>query len=104
MLLLQAGLKIQLYFILDMFWPVSNIWMLATGITVITANRLHGWMRYIPLVAGLWLPLHLVGLGFGLTREVMLIGGLYSAIAWTLLGLVVLRLDAKQSFLKPHIA
>lgn len=105
MLLFQISLSSKLYFILDMFWPVSNIWMLVTGITVVTAKRLRGWMRYVPLMVGLWLPLNLVGLGlaFGLTQPIMLVGGVYSAIAWTLLGLVIYQLGAK-TFSKPHMA
>jgi hypothetical protein len=106
MLLFQVGLNTSLYFILDLFWPVSNIWMLATGITVIAAKRLQGWMRYVPLMVGLWLPLCLVGLGavFGFNQQTMFIGGGYSAIAWLLLSVVVYQAGANESFFKPHMA
>jgi hypothetical protein len=106
MLLLQVGLKSPLYIVLDLFWPVSNIWMLATGITVATANRLQGWMRFVPLLVGLWLPLCLVFLGlvFGFTPEVNMVGGVYSLVAWLLLGFVIYRLGNGATFLKPHIA
>lgn len=105
MLLAQIGLHTKGYFILDLFWPVSNIWMLATGITVATAKRLRGWMRYVPLIVGLWIPVTLLLMGmFGKQSPAMLISGLYSAIAWVLLGGVVYQLDLKRAFLKPYMA
>lgn len=106
MLLLQTGLKTPYYFMLDLFWPISNIWMLVTGITVVAAKRLNGWMRYVPLAVGLWLPLCLVllGLTFGFTPAINTVGGVYSAVAWTLLGLVVYRMDPQPAMLKPQLA
>lgn len=104
MLLLQIGLSSKLYFILDLFWPVSNIWMLATGITVVTAKRLKSWMRYIPLAVGLWIPVTLLLMLGSSKIPSMMLSGLYSAIAWMLLGLVVYQLESRQTFLKPHIA
>lgn len=46
-----------LFRILDSCWPLSNTWMLVTGITALAAKQLAGWKRFMPLVAGLWLPL-----------------------------------------------
>lgn len=91
--IMDPGAETVLYRVLDFFWPISNLWMLVTGITVVTAKVLNGWMRFIPLVVGLWLP---VNIGFmsammGQTNTGMIVGGLYSAIAWSLLGIVVLR-------------
>jgi hypothetical protein len=105
MLLLQVGLHTKLYFILDLFWPVSNIWMLATGLTVVTAKRLQGRMRYVPLIVGLWVPVTLPLIGiWGMQSPAMLISGLYSTVAWTLLGVVVYQVHSKQTFLKPSMA
>jgi hypothetical protein len=106
MLLLQIGVKTPYYFVLDLFWPISNLWMLATGITILVAKRLQGWMRFVPLVVGLWLPLCLVLLGglFGFTPTINLIGGFYSAVAWTLLGVVVYRMDTRTALLAPQLA
>jgi hypothetical protein len=105
MLATQLGITTKLYFVLDLFWPISNIWMLATGISIITAKRLEGFSRYMPLLVGLWLPLTVLAMVVaGNNIMVTWISGLYSAIAWSLLALVVLRLAVRQRFLKAHMA
>jgi hypothetical protein len=80
----------SLFWILDAFWPISNILMLIIGITVVRANRLKGWKRFSPLLCGLWLPLTIIGVNlFGKTPEVMLISGMYSAFTWMLMAYMV---------------
>jgi hypothetical protein len=66
--------------------------MLVTGITIAMKGALKGWEGYIPLAVGAWLPFGLVGwLIFSRTPGLLLFMNVYSAIAWTLMALVVLR-------------
>ncbi|RIV18072.1 hypothetical protein DYU11_29385 [Fibrisoma montanum] len=88
--LVAPTFKPTLFWALDMCWPLSNVLMLIYGITVIVANRLPGWQRFVPLLCGLWLPMALTSkfwlpseLGFSLVTA-------YSAVAWSLLALVIL--------------
>ncbi|RYZ54152.1 MAG: hypothetical protein EOO14_14600 [Chitinophagaceae bacterium] len=75
-----------LYTILDLFWPLSNLCMLVSGITIYAKKVLTGWQRYMPLLVGLWLPFAVVLWAlFSRTQEVLLVGNLYSAIAWSLM-------------------
>jgi hypothetical protein len=64
--------------------------MLAIGIKALTAKKLQGWKRYVPLFVGLWFPATVVpAMAFGFTH----LAGPYSAIAFTLLGLIVYKAD-----------
>ena len=91
--IMNPGAETVLYRVLDLFWPISNLWMLATGITIVVAKVLMGWMRYVPLIVGLWLPLNLAFMSamMGQTNLGMIVGGVYSALAWSLLGLVIFK-------------
>ncbi|MBF9219828.1 hypothetical protein [Hymenobacter ruricola] len=81
----------------DAFWPISNVFMLATGAAVARARRLRGWARWVPLGVGCWFPFTmLLGLAFG-RSEVVLYGMTgYSVVAWFCLGLVVFRLPVPR--------
>lgn len=74
----------------DIFWPLSNLFMLVTGIAIIKAKSITGFKRFIPFLMGLWLPITGVAMNI-LNPDVVLIAfsGPYSAIAWGLLGLVI---------------
>jgi hypothetical protein len=75
---------------LDLFWPISNTFMLVTGLTILLTKKVEGWQRYIPLIVGLWLPTGVISiLVFGKTNLTATIVSIYSAIAWSLLGLSV---------------
>jgi len=79
-----------LYFALDMFWPVSNLFMIVVGIAIMKAGILQGWKRYIPLIVGLWFPLGLVTWAIA-GKEISFIQmDLYSIVCWGLMGFVVL--------------
>jgi hypothetical protein len=82
-----------LYWVLDMFWPISNIFMFATGLTIILAKRLQGWKRFITLFVGLWFPMTVVlsPMLWGRGNTTLIIVSLYSIIGWALLGLAVFR-------------
>ncbi|GHB75378.1 hypothetical protein [Persicitalea jodogahamensis] len=86
-----------LYRTLDLFWPISNLVMIGVGIAVIRARRLRGWKRYIPLMCGLWLPFTMLvwsklPFGFHLTNA-------HTALAWTLLALVVFTSHESDSII-----
>ena len=77
-----------LFQILDMCWPLSNVWMLVIGITAVRARKLQGWKRFVPLVVGLWFPITVIP---AVTMGYFVLAGPYSAIAFALLGLVVYK-------------
>jgi hypothetical protein len=83
------GRESIIFNITDAAWPLSMLWMLVVGITVIRANRLPGWQRFVPLLCPFWLLIAIAGsmalggaaggfLGFG-----------YAAVLWALLGYAV---------------
>lgn len=85
--------KPTLFYIVDLGWPLSNLLMLPIGIAVIRARQLDGWQRWVPLTVGLWLPITLLVKNVSALRYLPL---LYSAVAWTLLAVVVLLESARQ--------
>ena len=79
----------------DAAWPLSMLWMIVVGITVIGAKRLSGWQRFVPLLCPFWLPLAVVGtIAFGETGGLIGVG--FAAVLWALLGYVVVRSDSRQ--------
>jgi hypothetical protein len=78
----------NLFFYWDLFWPLSNCMMLVTGISIAIAGRLHEWRRWIPLMAGLWLPFMMI-IKFYLSSEyIAYVGGTYSLLMWTLMAYI----------------
>jgi len=83
-----------LFYVIDAIgWPFDNIFMLATGIAIISAKQLEGWKRFVPLFVGMWFPntvviTHII---FGSGNTELLIVGSYSVLAWALLGLTVFQ-------------
>jgi hypothetical protein len=83
--------KSQLFWTLDMFWPLSHLLMIVFGVAVIRANRLPGWYRFVPLLCGFWLPVAM-STKFLLSSTMSLsIGVIYNVVAWCLLALVAFR-------------
>jgi hypothetical protein len=82
-----------LFRVLDACWPLSNVWMLAIGITAVRAGRLQGWKRFVPLFAGLWFPITVIP---AMTMGYFFLAGPYSFAAFALLGFVVYKLEDKQ--------
>ena len=81
----------------DTAWPLSMLWMIVVGVTVIVAKRLSGWQRFVPLLCPLWLLITItLSIAFGDT-----VGGIvgfgYAAVLWALLGYVVVRSDSLQA-------
>jgi hypothetical protein len=91
--IIQPGSSTALYWVLDMFWPISNIFMFATGLTIVFAKRLQGWKRFVTLFVGLWFPVTIVlsPMLWGRGDTTLLIVSLYSIIGWALLGLAVYK-------------
>ena len=75
--------------ITDAAWPLSMLWMVAVGVTVVAARRLSGWRRFVPLLCPFWLPIAVV-LSAAFGDAAGLVGLGYSAVLWALLGYVVL--------------
>lgn len=80
----------------DAAWPLSMLWMIVVGVTVIVTKRLSGWQRFVPLLCPLWLPIAItLSIALGDT-----VGGIvgfgYAAVLWALLGYVVVRSDSPQ--------
>ena len=74
----------------DLFWPLSNVIMLIVGITVIAVKRLPGWKRYVPLATGIWFPLAMLSSLIDGKFLSYFFGGIYSALGWALLALVII--------------
>ena len=83
------GRESIIFNITDAAWPLSMLWMLVVGITVIRTNRLSGWQRFVPLLCPFWLLIAIVGsIAFGEAAGGYLGLG-YAAILWGLLGYIV---------------
>ena len=97
LVLIQADQSTPLFFITDKFWPLSNLFMIVTGATVLKANKLPAPMRWIPLLVGLWLPISILLMIFlGRTGPAALLSGAYSTIMWGLLGWSVFSIRKKN--------
>lgn len=90
------------YFIFfDLFWPFSNIVMLIVGVTVLVIKGLPGWKRYIPLATGLWFPLAMLSSLLNNSFLSFFFGGIYSALTWALLAIVIITTRKEDVKLKP---
>ncbi len=77
------------FHITDVAWPLSMLLLIVIGVVAIVARVLPGWMRFVPLACGLWLPLGgvlgaVVGIALG-----QVLAGLHVTVGWFLLGYVV---------------
>ena len=82
--------KSTLFFVLDFFWPLSNLCLLAIGIVTALTGKLKGWRRYVALIAGMWLPVAFSSLMiFGRNTTSLFVGGVYSTVVWFILGWMV---------------
>lgn len=89
------GSESLVFNVTDAAWPLSMLWMIVVGVTVIVAKRISGWPRFVPLLCPLWLPTAIVGtMAFGATGG--FVGVAYAAVLWALLGYIVVRSDSRQ--------
>jgi hypothetical protein len=90
--LVWPGSRSLPFIILDSFWPISNLLMLVMGIAIFRAKVLQGWTRWVPLFVGCWLPVMVIcGIFYGRTGVTGTVAGVYSAVAWSLLAVVIIR-------------
>jgi hypothetical protein len=88
---MQPRAETTLYFMLDAFWPIGNLCMLVSGITIAAQGVLKGWRRYVPLAVGLWLPIGLVLWAIlSRTPGMLLFSGIYSALTWSLMAIGII--------------
>ncbi len=83
------GRESIIFNITDAAWPLSMLWMLVVGVTVIVAKRLPGWKRFVPVLCPLWLPAAIVG-SAALGELGGIVGLGLTTVLWALLGYVVL--------------
>lgn len=78
--------------VLDVFWPLSMVWLIVVGVAVMRARTWPSPARYLPFVGSFVIPVHLLAELIGLTEWQSWAGPvLYLAIAYLLLGVVVIR-------------
>ena len=81
------GRESLVFNVTDAAWPLSMLWMLVVGISVIAAKGFSGWRRFVPLLCGFWFPIGMVAMiAFG--DESGMIGFGLAAVFWALLGYV----------------
>ena len=84
------------FIVTDIAWPLSMVWMLVVGITVLVAKRLPGWKRFVPILCPLWLPIAIVGsIAFGEAAGIVGVG--FTAVLWALLGYIVRQGDRQPA-------
>ncbi len=82
------GMDDIIFSVTDAAWPLSMLWMLVVGATVIAAKGLSGWRRVVPILCPLWLPVAMVGpVAFG--DAAGYVGLAMTAVLWALLGYAV---------------
>ena len=91
------GRESIIFDITDAAWPLSMLWMVVVGVSVIVANRLSGWQRFVPLLCPFWLPITVIAsVALGDT-----VGGVIgfgvAAVLWILLGYAVFSEDRQKS-------
>jgi hypothetical protein len=102
--IIQPDAHTLLFKTLDVFWPLSNCFMLVTGLAVMQAKKLHGWSRFVPFAVGLWLPLSLLTpMLLGSNAASIYFSSLYSAIAWLLLGVSVYKTAAVSGTIRKPV-
>ncbi len=78
-----------LFTITDAAWPLSMLVLILVGIAVLRARVLQGWMRFVPILCPLWMPITIAASAFG--ERAGDLGSISTAIGWFLLGYVVWR-------------
>ena len=95
------GRESIIFNVTDAAWPLSMLWMLVVGVTVVVAKRLPGWKRFVPVLCPFWLVLAIAGsAAFGDAGGFLGLG--FAAVLWALLGYVVL--DSRERVGTPEPA
>ena len=79
------------YHLMDIFWPISNLTMIVTGIFILKSRVIQGWQRYVPMVVSLWIPSSIAMYFFigDTNRTFEIYVACYSMAAWALMGFAV---------------
>jgi hypothetical protein len=78
--------------VLDVFWPLSILGLVAVGFMVMRAKRWPSPVRYLPFVASLIIPVDILLMlsGVGEWTEIV-VRSIYLAVTYTVLGVFVIR-------------
>jgi hypothetical protein len=82
------GRESVIFNITDAAWPLSMLWMLVVGVTVVVAKRLTGWRRFVPLACPLSLVIGLAATPVLGDNIAGIVGFGLAAIFWAALGYV----------------
>ena len=101
--IISPAANTTVYFILDLFWPISQVVLLAIGVTTVIVRTIEGKARFIPLIAGMWfVPVSiLLMVVVGQNYLTMIISGIYSAVAWLMLGWFCYSIGQRENLLVP---
>ena len=92
--MLTSNSPSTIFYTLEFLWPLAGFFMLITGIVILLAKRLRGWKLYVPLIAGFWFTENVTVYYFTRNSWVSLVtSGIYSTIAFSLLGLSLVVYD-----------
>ena len=87
-----------LFTILDKFWPISNCFMFISGLAVLRGRQITGFARFVPLIAGSWLPVSaLTALLLDGNQVFLYIMTGYSFCCFFLLGLMIFKREFVKS-------
>ncbi|HYK45801.1 MAG TPA: hypothetical protein VEV83_11565 [Parafilimonas sp.] len=90
MVMIAPNSPSKIFYALNFSWPLGGCFMVATGLVILLAKKLKGWKRFAPLLAGLWFPQTILIYAFTQNSVLLLmLSGIYSTIAFSLLGLAV---------------
>jgi hypothetical protein len=76
--------------VLDVFWPLSLVGLIVVGVLVLRARRWPAPIRYLPLLAGLYIPVELA-ISWAPDTARVATTALYLALAYGLLGATIMR-------------
>lgn len=92
----NAGLLV----VLDFFWPLSLVGLIIIGVLVLRARRLPTPIRYLPLLASLYIPVE-IAISWAPDTAQAAITALYLALAYALLGAMITRDAVRLAGLQP---
>jgi len=78
----------EVFFVLDLFWPLSMLGMAAIGVRIAIAGRWEGLARFWPVVAESWGPI-VVPTAFLLPSITQYVGATHLLVGYVALGVVL---------------